>query len=126
MSIALEFKNAAHAFATFFKAAKADIIKYTPKVVAGIEKVEGDKTEIEAVTAVAVGAIAPGSAPIAVTIEDAAFAVLGKIVDLLNASGTATEANLLNAGLDQGVIDAAKAVAAGSTQVATLVKAATK
>lgn len=123
--MSFSFKNTAHAFATFFKAAKADVIKYEPKIVAGIEKVEGDKTEIEAVTGVAVAAIAPAEAPIATTIEDAGFAVLGKIVDLLNAGGTAAESSLLNAGFDQNVIDAAKAVAASSTQVATLVKAAT-
>ncbi len=124
--MAFSFKNAAHALATFFKAAKATVIKYEPKLIAGIQHIEGDKTVIEAVTAVGVGAISPGSAPIAVTIEDAAFAVLGKIVDLLNAGSSAAESNLLNAGLDQGVIDAAKAVAAGSVQVATLVKAASK
>lgn len=120
------FKNSAHALATYFKAAKAFVIKYEPKLITGIEHVEADKTVIEAVTAVGVSAVSPGSAPIAVTIEDAAFAVLGKIVDLLNAGSTAAESNLLNAGFDQNVIDAAKAVAAGSTQVATLVKAATK
>jgi hypothetical protein len=116
------FKNAAHALATFFKAAKATVIKYEPKVVAAIQHIEGEKPVIEAVTAVAAGSYAP----IAVTVEDAAFAVLGKIVDLLNAGSTAAESNLLNAGFDQNVIDAAKAVAAGSVQVATLVKAASK
>jgi len=124
--MAITFKSAAHAFATFFKNAKAAVIKYTPEIVADITKVEATKTVVEAETAAVGAVVAPTIAPVAVSIEDAGYAVLGEIVSALNAGGAAAEQNLLNAGLDQNVINTVKAVAAGATQVATLVAAVTK
>jgi hypothetical protein len=125
-SFEIVFKNAAHAFATFFKAAKADIIKYEPIVVADLTKVIATQTTVEAVTGAVGSVVAPAFVPLALTVEDAGFALLGEVVKALNAGGAAVEANLVNAGLDQNVLTAVKAVAASATQVVTLVKAATK
>jgi hypothetical protein len=120
--MSINFKSVGHAFATFFKAVVADI----PKVDAGISKVEGTKTEVTATTSAILSAVDPAAASTAVGIEDAAYAVLGEVVSVLNAGGAAAEAKLANAGLDQAVITAAKNVAAGASQVGTLVAAATK
>lgn len=124
--MAFSFKNAAHAIATFLKAAKADVVKFTPAIVAEITKIEGTKTVVEAETAAIGAVVAPAYAPLAVSVEDAGYAVLGELVSLLNAGNAATEQNLLNAGLDQNVINTVKAVASGATQIITLVNAVQK
>jgi hypothetical protein len=118
----IQFKNVQHAVATLFqkiKGLKAEL----PKVEAAIEKVESEKVVIEAVSGVAAGAV--GGAPAAaatVTVENAAFAALAALDVALKAGGAAAEKQLLDAGLDQAAIDAAKAVGTQSAAVYTLVK----
>jgi hypothetical protein len=114
----ISFKNIPHALATFFKAA-ASAAKRAEAV---IEKVEADKPEIEAVSSIAASAIAPGSAPAVITIEDAGFAALGALDHALKAGGSAAEKKLLDAGLDQAAIDAVKQVGQQSVAVYTLVE----
>lgn len=116
------FKNAAHALATYFKSAKADAVK----VEHGIENVEAHKTVIEGVSAAVAGAVAPGSAVAVLTIEDAAFAVLGAVDAALKSGDAATEQKLLDAGLDKAAIDAAKNVGTQTVAVYKLAQAATK
>ncbi len=118
----ISFKNIPHALATFFKAAA----KALPKIESGIEKIEGDKQVVEAVSDVAANAIAPGSAAAVNVIEDAGFAVLGAVDNALKAGGAAAEQKLLDAGLDQAAIDAVKAVGVQSVAVYTAAKAASK
>jgi hypothetical protein len=122
----INFKNIPHALATFFKAAAKAAEKALPKIESGIEKAEADKQVIEAVADVAANAIAPGSAPAVNVIADAGFAVLGAIDKALKEGGAAAEQKLLDAGLDQAAIDAAKQVGQQSVAVYTAVKAAAK
>lgn len=121
----ISFKSVEHALATFFKKTASAVKAATPVIESGIENIEADKGVVEAVSTVAAGSI--GGAPLAsttVTIEDAGFAVLGAIDAALKAGGSAAEAKLLNAGLDQAAIDAAKQVGVQSQAVYTLVKSA--
>lgn len=120
--IVISFKNIPHALATFFKAAVKDL----PKIESGIEKIEGDKPVVEAISDVAANAVAPGSAIAVNAIEDAGFAVLGAVDAALKAGGAAAEQKLLDAGLDQAAINAVKAVGVSSVAVYTVAKAATK
>jgi hypothetical protein len=122
----ISFKNIPHALATFFKAAAQKIKDDAPKVEAAIEKIEGDKQVVEAVSGVVATAIQPGSAAVVNVIEDAGFAALGALDNALKAGGAAAEQNLLNAGVDQAAIDAVKAVGVSSVAVYTLAKAAAK
>jgi hypothetical protein len=131
--MAFSFKNVQHAVASFFKAIAKDTPLVLAKTVQVIQGVEKDKAQIEAVSAVAAGAIGQATgvgAPVAVAttikLEDAAFAALASIVTALQAGGSAAEANLLNAGLDQTAIDAAKAAGTASQAVYTLAVAASK
>jgi hypothetical protein len=125
--MAITFKNVQHALATFFKA----VAKDTPLVLAKTEQVleaaENDKTEVEAVSAVAAGAIG-GAAAVAptITVENAAFAALASIVAALKAGGAAAASKLLDAGLDQTAIYAAEAAGTASAAVYTTVMAASK
>lgn len=125
--MAIQFKNIQHALASFFTAVVNDakqVEKALPKIEAGIETVEGSKTIVEEVSSIAANAFAPGSAPLVKLIEEAAFAGLAALDNALKAGGAAAEKKLLDAGLDQVAIDAAKAVGRQSVGVYTLVKAA--
>lgn len=120
--ISFNFKNLGHALATFFKTAVADAKKAAVVADAGIEKVDADKTVIEGVSGIVAGAVAPGSAPAVLDAENAAFAVLGSIDAAIKAEGSAAEQKLLDAGLDAGAINAAKAVGASSQTFYNVVK----
>ena len=121
--MAITFKSLGHALAVFGKEAKAVALK----VEADLPKIEATKTEVEAVTDVAVAATGNAAAvPVANTIEDAAYAAIGELGSVLSTGGAAAESKLLDAGLDQGVINAIKAFIGGASQVVTLVKGASK
>lgn len=122
----ITFKSAGHALATFFKAAVAEVKKYTPIVQSDIATVESSKPVVEGVTGAILAVVNPGAAATAVGIEDAAYAVLGEITALITAGGAAAEKKLLDAGLDENVVTAAKSVAAGASQVGTLIQAKIK
>ena len=107
--MAISFKSVGHFFAVVYTALKNDI-----------PKVEATEGTVEAVTAVAAG---PVYGPLAVTVEKAAYAVLGELSAVLNAGGAAAAAKLANAGLDTNVIQTVQAVVAGMGNVATVAKA---
>jgi hypothetical protein len=102
------WKSLGHFFASVFQ-----------KVLAVNTAVQKDAPVIEGATAAI-----PVYGPLAVTVEQAAFAVLGEIAAAINAGGAAAEAHLTSAGLDQNVIDTVKAVAASTVSLADVVKAA--
>jgi hypothetical protein len=113
--MSITFKSVGHIFATFFKSAGSELVK-----------LEGTKTIVEGTTGAILGAVAPTEAPIALSVESAAYAVLGEVASLISAGGAAAEAKLADAGLDQSVIAAAKSALAGASQVVTLTTAAVK
>jgi hypothetical protein len=113
--MAITFKSLGHALATFYKAAVSDL-----------SKVEATKTKVEAITAGVVGAVAPTYGPLALNVENAAYALLGEVSAALTSGGAAAEAGLANAGLDANVVATVKAIGSSATQVATLITAATK
>lgn len=100
MNFLKSFKNVGHFFATAFLA----IAKDSPKVVAGIEKVEATQGTVEAVTA----EIPVPQAAAAVELEKAAYAVLGAVASAITAAGKAATAKLADAGLDETAIQAAE------------------
>jgi hypothetical protein len=120
----LNFKNVGHALATFFKTAAADAKKIAVAADADIQKVEADKTKIEAVSAGVAAAVAPGSETAVISVEDAAFAVLGSIDAAIKDGGAAAEQKLLDAGLDSTAIAAVKAVGTASQTFYSVVKSA--
>lgn len=124
--MSISFKSAGHAFATFIKKVVTDAPKIAADVQKDITEVEGTKTVVTVGTGSVLAAVDPAAAGTAVGIEDAAYAVLGEVSALISAGGAAAEAKLLNAGLDQSVVTAAKNVAASASQVGTLVAAAKK
>jgi hypothetical protein len=69
-----------------------------------------------------VTAAIPGIGSVAVTMEDAAYAVLGEISAVLTAGGAAAEAKLADAGLDINVITAVKAVVASVPNIVAVAK----
>src|SRR6516164_10924810 len=73
-------------------------------VVPVLKKAQADQSTIEAVTALV--------SPQAANIERAAFAVLGVVINALDAAGAAVGANGLNATLDAQLIADIKAIAA--------------
>lgn len=120
--MAITFKNPGHVFATFFKKAAADAKVVGADLVKAIAVVEDHKSEVEAVTgAVAAATGNAAAAPVAVSIEDAGFAVLGELSSVISAGGSAASAKLLDAGLDKNLITLIEQLVAGSKQVATLV-----
>jgi hypothetical protein len=99
----ITFKSVGHFFAKVYQ-----------DVVAELPKIEATKTTVEAVTAVV--------DPVAVPVEDAAYAVLGEVSAALTAGGTAAEAKLADAGLDVNVINTVKSVLASIPQFVALAK----
>lgn len=121
--ISFSFKNLGHALAVTAKAVRA----FEIKVENALPKILASKGEVEAVTDVAVAASGHIELiPVANTVEDLAYAALGELGSLLSSGDAAAEKKLLDAGLDQNVVNAAKAFVAGSAQVVTLVKSQTK
>lgn len=123
--ISLNFNNVSHALASFFKTAAADAKKIVTKADVVIQKVEGDKSVIEGVSAAIANGVAPGSAAAIVPIEDAGFALLGCVDAALKSGGAAAEQKLLDAGLDATAIANVKAVASASQAFYGLVSGAT-
>lgn len=110
MKIALSFKNAGHALATFFKTAAEDVAKAVPVIVTGIEAVEGEKQTVETVSNAVANAVVPGSGAAVVSLENAAFSLLGAVDAALKAGGDAAAQKLIDAGLDTTAIENARAV----------------
>jgi hypothetical protein len=102
----ITFKSVGHFFAKVFKA-----------VVAELPKIEGTATTVEAVTA-----NMPVYGPMAVTLENAGYAVLGELASVLNAGGAAVEAKLADAGLDEAVIATVKDLLAKFPALAAVAK----
>lgn len=100
------FKNIGHFFATVYQ-----------KVVAVIPAIEKSETVVEKVTAEV-----PVYGPLAVTVEQAGYAVLGELSAVLNAGGAAAASKLNDAGLDINVIKTVQALLAGIPQFAALAK----
>lgn len=94
------WKSLGHFFASFFQ-----------KVLAVAPVVEG------------VTAALPIYGPLGLTIEKAAFAVLGEVQAAISAGGAAAEAHLANAGLDANVIATVKAVGVSAVNLADVTKA---
>ena len=82
------------------------------KILAVNKTVQADAPVIEGVTAAV-----PVYGPLGVTVEKAAFAVLGEIAAFINAGGAAAKAKLVNLGLDSAVVDTAEAVGTGAMAV---------
>jgi hypothetical protein len=98
------FKSVGHFFATLYQ-----------KVIAVIPKVEATEATVEKVTAAV-----PVYGPLGLTIENAAYAVLGELSAVLNAGGAAVAAKLNDAGLDIKVIQTVQALVASVPQAAAL------
>lgn len=122
MALTLNFKNLPHALATFFKAAAADakiVAKAAEKV---LDKAAADKAVVEGVSGAIANAVQPGSALAVVTIEDAAFSLLGAVDAALKSGGEATAMKLLDAGLDATAIQNVKAIGASSQSFYTVLQ----
>lgn len=102
----ITFKSIGHFFATAYKA-----------IVAEIPKIEATKGVVEKVTS-----NVPVYGPLAVSVEDAGYALLGEISNVLNAGGAAAEAKLSDAGLDINVINTVKAIVASVPQITAVAK----
>ena len=102
----ITFKSVGHFFAKVYQ----DVIAVLPKI-------EGTAATVEAVTAKL-----PVYGPLAVTVEQAGYAVLGEISAVLTAGGEAAAAKLADAGLDENVIATVKAVVASVPQVVAIAK----
>lgn len=100
------FNNVAHWFATFFKAAAVDI-----------PKVEATAGTVETLTK-----LVPVYGPLAATVEDAGYMVLGELASLLTAGGAAAASKLADAGLDTKVIQTVQAVVSGGATLVADVK----
>jgi hypothetical protein len=103
------FKSIGHFFATFFQ-----------KVMTVLPKIEATATTVETVTAAI-----PVFGPLGLSVEKAAYAVLGELSAVLNAGEAAAAAKLADAGLDIKVIQTVQAIVASVPQVAALATAAT-
>ena len=100
------YNSVAHFIATAIKR----LLAASPVIVADCTAVESTQTEVTAITA-----LVPTYGPLAVTVENAGYALLGEIIAVLKASGAAAEAKLLDVGLDANVVATVKAVAADPT-----------
>lgn len=99
--MAFSFNGVEHFFAKALKV----LVGGEPKAVTVIQDFEKAKPIVEGITAaVGQGALIP--------LEDAIFAIAGSVVSLLNAGEAAAEKKLLDAGLDQTAVDAAKSIVA--------------
>jgi hypothetical protein len=104
--MAITLKSVGHFFAKVYTA-----------VVGELPKIEATATTVEAVTAKI-----PVYGPLAVTLEQAGYAVLGELSAALNAGGAAVEAKLADAGLDINVIDTVKDIVASVPTIAAVAK----
>jgi hypothetical protein len=104
--MAITFKSVGHFFAKVYQ----DVIGALPKIEATAGTVEKVTADI------------PVYGPLAVTVEQAGYAVLGELSAVLNAGGAAVEAKLADAGLDINVINTVKAVVQSVPTIAALAK----
>ena len=102
--MAITLKSIGHFFAKVYTA----IVKELPKV-------EATEATVEKVTAAI-----PVYGPLAVSIEQAGYAVLGEISAALNAGGDAVAAKLADAGLDIKVIQTVQAIVASVPTIAAV------
>ncbi len=100
------FHSIGHFFATVF--AKAKLFLPALQSTAGT---------VEAVTAAV-----PVYGPLALTVEKTAYAVLGEVASVVNATDAAGQAKLADAGLDLQVIATVEALIAGVPEIAALAK----
>jgi len=96
----ITFQKAEHAVASVAH----DIVKVSRAVVPVLQKVQGQESTVEALTALV--------DPNAVNIERAAFAVLGKVCVAVNDANAAIAANGINVQLDAQEVADLKAIAA--------------
>ncbi len=101
------FHSIGHFFATVF--AKAKVFLPALQATAGT---------VETVTAAV-----PVYGPLGLTVEKAAYAVLGEVASVVNAVDAAGKAKLADAGLDIQVIATVEALIAGVPEIAALAKA---
>lgn len=106
-TMAITFKSVGHFFATVYQ-----------KVVAVLPKLESTEATVETVSAKV-----PVYGPLAITLEQAGYAVLGELSAVLNAGGAAAKAKLADAGLDINVITTVEDLVKSVPQVAALAKA---
>jgi hypothetical protein len=104
----ITFKSVGHFFATAIK----KLLAAAPKIEAGAEKVEATQAEVTGITA-----LVPTYGPLAVTIENAGYALLGELIAVMKAGGAAADAKLADLGLDAAVVSTVKAVANDPTIV---------
>jgi hypothetical protein len=100
------FKSVGHFFAVVYK----NVLSTLPAIAAS-------KGVVEAVTAKV-----PVYGPLAVSVEDAGYALLGELSAVLNAGGAAAAAKLNDAGLDIKVIQTVQDLVANVPQFAALAK----
>lgn len=105
MSISSVFKSTGHFFAVVFQKAL--------KVIPAIEQT--------AVVVETVTAAVPVYGPLALTVEKAAYAVLGEIASVLVASDAAAKAKLADSGLDINVISTVEALLKDIPQFVALI-----
>jgi hypothetical protein len=103
---AITFKSAGHFFASVFQKSIAEL----PKIIA-------TAGTVETVT----GAV-PTYGPLAVTVEKAAYAVLGEVAAVLNASDAAGKTKLADAGMDVAVIETVEAILKSVPEFTALLK----
>ncbi len=101
------FRSVGHFFATFFS--KAEQI---------LGAVEGTAATVETVTAAV-----PVYGPLALSVEKSAYAVLGDVAAVVNATDAAGKTKLTDAGLDTQVIATVEALVTALPQVAAMAKA---
>lgn len=106
MTISAVFKSTGHFLATVFQKALPTINK--------IEKTEGT---VETVTA----AVGGTYGPLALTVEKAAYAVLGEVASVLVSSDAASKAKLADSGLDVNVISTVEALLKDIPQFVALI-----
>lgn len=106
----ISFKNVGHFFATAWTALKNE----EPKVENALLKIESTEKTVETVSAVA--------APILVTPEKVAYAVLGELSALLSAGDAAAAKKLTDAGLDVNVVTTVQNLLKSAPQLVTVAK----
>ena len=106
--MAFSFSSIGHAFASVAK----EIVHVSKVVEAGLAKVQKSEAFVEAITAVI--------DPAAVPLERAAYAILGKALQVVHDNGDAAAANGVNIQLDsQEIADLKELIAMLKTTLAT-------
>lgn len=99
--MSLTWSSIGHAFASGFSA----ITRGSKYLEGAVTKIQGSEKTVESLSA-----LIPGYGPIAVEVEQIAYAGFGMLVGGLHYGGIAFEQNLLNNGADKAAIDQVKAL----------------